>query len=155
MRRLLEMPVGRALTIGAAVMFGAFFIAAAVATAAAGRDGASVVAGVMAYAYLAFAAVVVGRHLLRRPKGAERAVRTYLSRQPAMGSHIGEPVQVTLPRLPAADGPGQANISVEVSGPLGTGTVEMSIARLGREWEVLQAILVTDGTRVPLAPAGR
>ena len=155
MRLVLDMPVGRALTMGAAVMFGVFFIAAAIATGYAGRDGASVVAGVLAYAYLLYAAILVGNHLLKRPKGAERAVRVYLERHPAMGAWIGEPVKVALPSLPAVDGPGTVPVTAEVSGPLGSGTVEMNLARLGREWEVLDAVLVTDGERVPLPSPGR
>ena len=86
-----------------------------------------------------------------------RGVRTWMLRAPAraMRSWIGHPLQVTVPQVPAGDAPGQANLTVEVAGPLATGTVEMILARLGREWEVLNAVLVTDGERVPLAPAGR
>lgn len=155
MRRVLDMPVGRALTMGAAVMFGVFFIAAAIATGYAGRDGASVVAGVLAYSYLLYAAVLVGHHLLKRPKGAERAVHAYLRHHPAMGAWIGEPVKVVVPSPPGAEGPGTAGVTAEVSGPVGSGTVELNLARLGREWEVLDAVLVTDGERVPLPSPGR
>ena len=88
MRRLLDMPVARALTLGAAVMFGVFFIAAAVATGYYGREGASVVAGVLSYAYLMYAVVIVGHWFVTRPKGAERAVKAYLLHHPAMASWI-------------------------------------------------------------------
>jgi hypothetical protein len=136
-------------------MFGVFFIAAAVATGYAGRDGASVVAGVMSYGYLMYAAVIVGHRYLRRPRGAERAVRAYLEHHPAMSSWIGRPVRVEAPDMPGPDGPGTASVTVAVSGPVGRGTVEMNLARLNREWEVLDAVLLTDGERVPLGSPGR
>jgi len=155
MRRFLDMPVARALSLGAAVMFGVFFIAAAVATGYHGREGASVVAGVLSYVYLMFAVVIVGHWFVTRPRGAERAVKAYLVHHPAMASWIGEPLRVEAPPMPGSDGPGTASVTLQVSGPVGSGTVEMNLARLGRDWEVLDAVLLTDGERVPLAAPGR
>jgi hypothetical protein len=40
---------------------------------------------------------------------------------------------------------------VPVSGPGGTGKVDLVMARLARHWEVLSATLVVDGDRVRLA----
>ncbi len=44
---------------------------------------------------------------------------------------------------------------VPVSGPGGTGTVDLVMARLARHWEVLSATLLVDGDRVRLAEGPR
>jgi hypothetical protein len=66
---------------------------------------------------------------------------------------VGEPVAVGEPEgeVPRGEGPAQVNLVVPVSGPADAGQVDLVMARLAREWEVLSATLVVDGDRVPLA----
>jgi hypothetical protein len=155
MRRLLALPPGRAVVLAAAVMFAAFFVVAFVfRRLGVDQDTLSIVAGVFAYAYLGLAAVIGVRAWRARPSGGARAVRRYLTMQPAVEDWVGSPVEVEVPVLRDDAGhPGQANVTVAVSGPRGTATADLVLARLGREWEVLQAELVRDGERMRLTTA--
>jgi hypothetical protein len=53
--------------------------------------------------------------------------------------------------VPTGTGAAQANLVVPVSGPADSGHVDLVMARIGRDWEVLSATLVVDGDRVRLA----
>ncbi|MCB0871961.1 MAG: hypothetical protein H6531_06740 [Actinobacteria bacterium] len=150
MTRLFDVPVGRAITLGGAVMFGVFFLGAVVGTAVAGQDGAFLVAGVLAYAFLAYVVVIVGAAWLRRPRGAQRVVADVLKAHPELGDHLGEPIRAEVPAN-ALEGQGHTTLTVPLTGERGTGTLELSLVRLEREWEVLDAALIAGGTRVPLA----
>jgi hypothetical protein len=155
MRRLLALPPGRAVVLAAAAMFAVYFVVAfTFRRLGVGIDALSVVAGVFAYAYLGLAALIGIRAWRTRPTGGARAVRRYLSAQPAVEDWVGAPVEVEVPPLTddARHG-GQANVTATVRGPRGTATADLVLARLGREWEVLQAELVRDGERVRLTTA--
>jgi hypothetical protein len=52
---------------------------------------------------------------------------------------------------PTGSGAAQANLVVPVSGPGDSGQVDLVMARIARDWEVLSATLVVDGDRVRLA----
>jgi hypothetical protein len=157
MRRLSSLPPGRLITLTGAVLFAVFFVVAfLVRNAGVGsEDTLSMIAGLLAYAFIAFAAVVAFRAWRRRPQAAERAIHSYLSTHPAVLSWLGTPLEVRVPGdLEARDVPGQTNAVVDVEGPLGAAQADLVLARLGREWEVLQAVLVLDGERVKLTKTG-
>lgn len=154
MTRLRRMSPGRLLTLVGGLMFGVFFVVAWVFRhSGVSEDLLSLVAGVLAYGFLVFAAVVGWRVWRRRPGRAERAVSTYLSTHPAVVAWLGTPLRLEMPEVPEAlAGPGQANLTVPVHGPLGDASADIVLARLNRDWEVLRAVLVMDGERVPLTP---
>ena len=66
---------------------------------------------------------------------------------------VGAPAEVGDPEgdVPAGSGAAQANLVVPVSGPADSGHVDLVMARIARDWEVLSATLVVDGDRVKLA----
>jgi Cytochrome oxidase complex assembly protein 1 len=70
-----------------------------------------------------------------------------------VASAVGRPVAAGEPEGegPAGGGAAQANLRVPVSGPADEGRVDLVMARVAREWEVLSATLVVDGDRVRLA----
>ncbi len=74
----------------------------------------------------------------------------YLARHPQVVETVGEPVEVRMPPGSTGRGHGQANVIADVSGPRGEARAELALARLGREWEVLDGALLIDGRRVPL-----
>jgi len=157
MSRFRGMPAGRLLTLAGAVMFGVFFVVAFIFRRTGVDESAlSIVAGVLAYSFIAFAALVVWRAWRGRPGPAERAVSRYLSTHPAVVAWLGTPIAMQMPDVPEGrGGPGQANLTVPVTGPLGEASADIVLARLNREWEVLHAVLVMDGERVPLTPVRR
>jgi hypothetical protein len=112
----------------------------------------SIVAGVMAYAFLASIGVLwLLRRRLRRGL-SNRIVADYLAAHPRVQQTVGRPVHVGVPqgdmRLDARGG--QANLRVPVTGPSGDATAELVMAKLHAHWEVLGGELVVDGERVPL-----
>jgi hypothetical protein len=66
---------------------------------------------------------------------------------------VGAPAEVSSPEgeVPTGTGAAQANLVVPVSGPVDSGHVDLVMARIARDWEVLSATLVVDGDRVKLA----
>jgi hypothetical protein len=149
-------PTERRILLAAAVLFGAFFLVAFVFRRL-GVDGSalSVVGGVLAYAFLAAAAVIVVRGWRTRGTDVEGPIRAFLHANPTVVRLVGRPVRVGPPEgeVPTGGGPGQANLSVPVSGPGGGARVDLVMARLGRRWEVLSGQLTHDGSRVPLEGA--
>lgn len=144
----------RTLMLSAAWIFGAFLIVAAVFRSVDGSQRTlGVVAGVFAYAFLAVAAVVLVRGWRRRGQDAGRAATRFVAGHPAVLSAVGQPVDVGLPEgeIPTGTGAAQANLVVPVSGPADSGQVDLVMARIARDWEVLSATLVVDGDRVRLA----
>lgn len=152
-------PVGRLLMIGGGVMFAAFFVVAfCVRQLDMGSEHLlSVLGGVLAWVFIAYAAVIGTVAWRRRAGAAERAVRSYLAVHPGVMSWLGTPVHVDMPDGAPANPPGQQNVVVAVTGPLGEAHAHLVLARLGRSWEVLQGDLEMDGRRVRLteAPASR
>jgi len=143
----------RHLLLGAAVVFGAFGAIALVARFNGMSDSTlSVVAGICAYAFLAYALGLVVWWWRRRSRGIAGLVEDFVRHQPAVLAAVGSPVSVGPPGgdIPAGRGPAQANIDVVVSGPDGLARVDLVMARIGSRWEVLSATLVSDGARVPL-----
>ena len=146
----------RPVVLGGAITLGAFFVIALVIRRSGGSDETlSVVGGVMAYGFLAFALVVGVRAWRRRSRGARAAIQTFLAGHPKVIEEVGEPVRVNVPSEVARGlrKPGQANVRVELSGPGGSGDADLVMARLGHEWEVLTAALEVDGRRVALVGA--
>jgi hypothetical protein len=145
----------RTLVLVAGVLFGGFAVVAFVFRRQHISDETlSIVGGVMAYAFLAVVAVVLWRgwRQARRQPGA--AAKRYVSRHPAVAEVVGSPVHVGTPEgdAPADGAPAaQANLAIPVSGPEGEARVDLVMARIAREWEVLSGTLVADGERVPLA----
>jgi hypothetical protein len=88
-----------------------------------------------------------------RRMDVQRPIAGFLADHPTVVGAVGHPVSVGSPagQVPTGTGPGQANLSVPVSGPFGRAQVDLVMARLSRRWEVLSAALVRDGEREPLA----
>jgi len=144
----------RSLLLAAAWMFGAFFVVAAVFRGLdASQDTLAVVAGVFAYGFIAVAAFILVRGWRRRGSDAAGAASRFVEGHPGVEGAVGAPVEVGGPEgdVPAGTGAAQANLVVPVSGPAGSGHVDLVMARIARDWEVLSATLVVDGDRVKLA----
>jgi Cytochrome oxidase complex assembly protein 1 len=144
----------RAILLTGAVLFGAFFLVAFVfRRTGVSQETLSIVGGVLAYAFLT--AVVVIIVLARRRGGGDAAgaAGRFVARHPGVVESLGRPLDVGRPEgeVPSGRGAAQANLMVPVSGPGGTGRVDLVMARIARHWEVLSATLVVDGDRVRLA----
>ena len=147
----------RVLLLTAAALFGAFFIVAFVFRRLdVSQETLSIVGGVFAYAFIVAAAVILVRGWRRRGMDVERPITGFLADHPTVVDAVGHPVSVGSPagQVPTGTGPGQANLSVPVSGPAGRAQVDRVMARLSRRWEVLSAALVRGGDRQPLAGRG-
>ncbi len=144
----------RTLMLVAGVLFGLFLVVAFVFRRLdISQETLSIVGGVMAYLFLAVVAVGVWRGWRRSRRQPGAAARRYVSRHPAVAEVVGSPVDVGPPEgdVSAAGGrAAQANLAVPVSGPEGEARVDLVMARIAREWEVLSGTLVADGERVPL-----
>lgn len=143
----------RTLMLGAAVIFGAFGITALVFRFNDLSDETlSIIAGVAAYIFLVYAAVIVFRWWRARSRDVAGAVQGFVRQHPLVISAVGAPLSVGTPEgdIPAGSGPAQANLDVVVSGPEGLARVDLVMVRMGRRWEVLTATLVSDGERLPL-----
>lgn len=144
----------RTLMLAAAWIFGVFLVVAAVFRA---QDDSQhtlgIVAGVFSYVFLAVAAVILFRGWRRRGQDAAGAATRFVEGHPAVLSAVGRPVEVGHPEgeVPSGTGAAQANLVVPVSGPADSGHVDLVMARIARDWEVLSATLVVDGDRVRLA----
>lgn len=144
----------RSVLIVGAVLFGAFAIVAfTFRRTGVSQETLSIVAGVFAYAFLAAVAWIVVSGWRRRGRDAAGAAERFVARHPAVLESVGRPVRVGRPEgdVPTGSGAAQANLVVRVSGPDGVGRVDLVMARLARQWEVLSATLVVDGDRVRLA----
>ncbi len=144
----------RTLMLAAAWIFGAFFVVAAVFRGLdASQETLGVVAGFFAYGFIAVAAVILVRGWRRRGQDAALAARRFVEGHPAVLSAVGRPAEVGRPEgeIPSGTGAAQANLVVPVSGPADSGQVDLVMARIARDWEVLSATLVVDGDRVRLA----
>ncbi len=155
----MRLPPGtyRTLMITAAWLFGIFLVVAFVFRRVDGsQETLSVIAGVTAWVFLAAAAVIILRAWMTRGGDAPGVAARYVGDHPAVARAVGTPVQVGAPEHDGgpADGAAQLNLMVPVSGPADSGHVDVVMARLAREWEVLSATLVVDGDRVPLAGGG-
>ena len=144
----------RTLMLAAAWIFGAFLVVAAVFRSTdASQKTLSVLAGACAYVFLAAAAVILLRGWRRRGRDAAGAAKRFVTNHPGVLSAVGRPIEVGEPggEVPAGTGAAQANLVVPVSGPADAGQVDLVMARIARDWEVLSATLVVDGDRVRLA----
>ena len=145
----------RTLMLVAGVIFGVFLIVAFIFRRLdISQETLSIVGGVMAYLFLAAVAVVLWRGWRRARRQPGAAAARYVSRHPAVAEVGGSPVEVGPPEgdVPLVGGTAaQANVEVPVSGPEGEARVDLVMARIAREWEVLSGTLVAGGERVPLA----
>jgi Cytochrome oxidase complex assembly protein 1 len=145
----------RTLMLVAGILFGSFAVVAFVFRRQHVSDSTlSIVGGVMAYAFLALVVVVVWRGWWRARHQPGAAAARYVSRHPAVAEVVGTPVHVGPPEGDGPVGKGtaaQINLAVPVSGPEGEARVDLVMARIAREWEVLSGTLVAGGERVPLA----
>ena len=144
----------RALMITAAWLFGIFLVVAFVFRRVDGsQETLSVIAGVTAWVFLVAAAVILFRGWRGRGTDAVGAATRYVQGHPSVLRAVGRPLEVGAPEgeVPGGVGPAQMNLVVPVSGPADEGHVDLVMARLGRDWEVLSATLVVDGDRVRLA----
>lgn len=145
----------RTLMLVAAVLFGIFLVVAFVFRRLdASQETLSIVAGAFAYVFLVAAGVVLVRAWRRGGRGPLAAATRFVSRHPAVADAVGAPVRVG--ELEGEVPPGgptaaQANLAVPVSGPEGEARVDLVMARVAREWEVLSGTLVAGGKRVSLA----
>jgi Cytochrome oxidase complex assembly protein 1 len=152
--RLANSP-GRTITLTGAWVFGIYFVIAfTFRRFGVSQDTLTIVAGVLAYAFLAFVLVVGLIAWRRRPGGVEQAVSGYLEGHPTVTGLLGEPIEVAVPtsvaQAKAVDG-GQVNVSAVVSGPRGNADADLVLARLGRRWEVLDGSVEHDGERHALS----
>jgi hypothetical protein len=144
----------RALMITAGWLFGIFLVVAFVFRRTGGsQETLSVIAGATAWVFLVAAAVILVRGWRGRGGDALGTATRYVSAHPAVIRAVGRPVAVGAPEgeVPRGEGAAQVNLMVPVAGPADEGHVDLVMARLAREWEVLSATLVVDGDRVPLA----
>ncbi|WP_217915393.1 cytochrome c oxidase assembly factor Coa1 family protein [Miltoncostaea marina] len=144
----------RSLMIAAAWIFGVFLVVAFVwRRADADQDTLGIVAGVAAYLFLAVAAVILVRGWRRRGADALGAAARYVDGHPEILRAVGRPMAIGEPEgeVPGGEGAAQANLVVPVQGPAEEGAVELVMARISRDWEVLSATLVIDGDRVRLS----
>jgi Cytochrome oxidase complex assembly protein 1 len=144
----------RTILVTGAVILGAFFlIAFGFRRAGVSQGTLSIVGGVLAYVFLAAVVAILVIAWRRRGGDAAAAAARFVARHPAVIESVGRPVEVGRPEgeVPPGRGPAQANLMVPVSGPGGTGRVDLVMARIARHWEVLSATLVVDGDRVRLA----
>jgi hypothetical protein len=152
---MLDRTAQRTLMLVAGVLFGSFAVVAFVFRRQHISDSKlSIVGGVMAYAFLALIVAVVWRSWRRARHQPGAAAKRYVSRHPAVAEVVGTPVHVGPPEgdVPLAGGSAaQANLVVPVSGPEGDARVDLVMARIAREWEVLSGTLVAGGERVQLA----
>lgn len=146
--------VQRTLMLTAAWLFGIFLVVAFIFRRVnASQHTLSIIAGMTAYVYLVAAALILFRAWRRRSRDAGLAAKVFVAGHPAVPLAVGRPVEVGHPEgeIPAGKGPAQANLVVPVSGPADEGQVDLVMARMSRDWEVLSATLVVDGDRVSLA----
>ena len=144
----------RTLLLTGAVLFGVFFLVAFTFRRAGVSQGTlSIVGGVFAYLFLAAVVAILVIAWRRRGRDAGAAAERFVARHPAVVESVGRPVEVGEPEgeVPTGRAPGQCNLMVPVGGPGGSGKVDLVMARIGRQWEVLSATLVVDGDRVRLA----
>jgi hypothetical protein len=109
--------------------------------------------GVFAYGFLTAVVAILVMGWRRRGRDAAGTAERFVARHPAVLTSVGRPVRVGRPEgeVPSGSGAAQANLIVPVGGPKGDGRVDLVMARLARQWEVLSATLVVDGDRVRLA----
>jgi len=144
----------RTVLLTGAFLFGVFFIVAFVfRRAGVSQDTLSIVGGAFAYVFLAAVVAILVIGWRRRGRDAGAAAERFVARHPSVVESVGRPLDVGRPEgeVPSGSGPAQANLMVPVSGPGGAGKVDLVMARLGRQWEVLSASLLVDGDRVRLA----
>ena len=132
----------RTIVLIGAVLFGVFFLVAfGFRRAGISQEALSIVGGVLAYAFLA--AVVAILVLARRRRGGDAAVAAEALRgPPPRGGRVGRQAvagRAAGGRGAVGRGAAQANLMVPVSGPEGTGMVDLVMARIARHWEVLSA----------------
>jgi len=155
------MPSGRTqrtILLTGALVLGLFFLVAfGFRRAGVSQGTLSIVGGIMAYLFLAAVVAILVIGWRRRGGDAASAAERFVGRHPAVVESVGRPLEVGRPEgeVPAGRGAAQANLMVPVSGPGGTGTVDLVMARLARQWEVLSATLLVDGDRVRLAEGPR
>jgi hypothetical protein len=151
------MPSGRTqrtILLAGAGLFGVFLLVAfGFRRAGVSQATLSIVGGVLAYLFLATVVAILVIGWRRRGGDAARAAERFVVRHPAVVESVGRPLEVGRPegQVPSGRGAAQANLVVPVSGPAGTGRVDLVMARLARHWEVLSATLLVDGDRVRLA----
>ena len=144
----------RHLMFAAAWIFGVFLIVAFVFRRTdSSQETLGVIAGVAAYAFLVAAAVILVRGWRRRGTDAAAAATRYVDGHPVVSRAVGRPMEVgeVVGEVPGGEGAAQANLVIPVAGPADEGEVELVMARIAREWEVLTATLVVDGDRVRLS----
>lgn len=142
----------RLLVIGA-LAFGSFALIAFVVRQAGGsQETVSIIGGAAAYGFLIAAIVILIRGWRNRGAGDREAIGAWLREHPGVVGELGSPVVVGRPGGDAlGPGHGQANVVVPLSGPAGRGVAQLSLARLGREWEILGGVLEVRGERMPLS----
>ena len=147
-RRLAEVYPTRTLALGGATMLGLFAIVAIALTGSESRDeNLSLVAGVFAYSFILFAAIVA--FLAWRGKkirAAHQDAEAFIESHPVVTRALGEPVDVRLrPNRSqlSADGD-QITVPALVEGPLGMGSASAVGARSGDEWSMVGGSLTLD-----------
>lgn len=150
---MMGLSIQRSILLTAAVLFGAFGVAALVMRqSGVSQETFSIVAGVTAYLFLAAVVFILLRAWrVRGTDAAEEAV-AFVRRHPLVIAAVGVPPTVGEPEgeVPSGSGSAQANLDVIVSGPDGLAQVDLVMARIGRRWEVVSATLVSEGERVSL-----
>lgn len=144
----------RRVLLTGAVVFGTFLVVAFIfRRAGVSQETLSIVGGVFAYGFLTAVVAILVMGWRRRGRDAAGTAERFVARHPAVLTSVGRPVRVGRPEgeVPSGSGAAQANLIVPVGGPKGDGRVDLVMARLARQWEVLSATLVVDGDRVRLA----
>jgi hypothetical protein len=152
-RRLIEVYPSRALVLGGAAMLGVFGIVAFVLQRAdAGDDALSVVGGVLAYGFIAFAALVGYLAWKGTPRRrAHQVAERFLADSEVVGRVVGKPVDVRLrpSRTREIDG-SHLEIVGEVGGQLAQADVSATVAPEGDTWRVVDGRVAADDRTLPL-----
>jgi hypothetical protein len=149
----------RLLIAGGATMLGVFAVIAFIFRRADGsQDTLSLIGGLMAYAFIAFAIVILVMGWRRRGELAAReTAQRYLRDHDAVGRAVGRPVRVHLHqggRVRPAE-TGQVNVAADVAGPLGSAEATVVLAKVAEHWEPVGGELVAEQRTVRLGADAR
>lgn len=137
MTRWWALPTGRLVQLGGAVVFGVFFLVAAVLRFSGVGDDVTVrVAGGMAYAFLAFLVVALVMSRSRSRLRARHVTADMLAGEQALIAQVGSPVAVDVAdAAPPPRGELWA-VAADVSGPSGSVPVTVTLRRERGDWVV-------------------
>ncbi len=137
MSRWWALPTARLVPLGGAVVFGVFFIVAAVLRFSGVGDDVTVrVAGGMAYAFLAFVAVALVMWRSRSRLRARHVATDALTAEQSLVAQVGSPVAVRVADAPPPPRGEPWPVAAHVAGPSGAADVIVTLQRERGDWVV-------------------